>query len=108
MFIVIHPTANLEHHDIAYAIEQYNFTISLAPGSSLSTDPRYDRVLPLQPTLNRMFGRIGSLFGLDIVPLPKGQGHAASLNIHDGVVYQVVDQKEGIKLGEILVDLNPK
>lgn len=100
--------AQLEHHDIAFAIEQFNFTLSLAPGSSPSTDPRYLRVLPLEPTLDRMFSQLGDLFGLRISPLAKNEGFAASLSISDSVVYSVEDRNEGARLGEILVDLNPK
>lgn len=101
--------ASLEHYDIAYAIEQYNFTMSLAPGSSLSTDPRYRRVLPFEASIDRIFGRLGDLFGLKVVRLPTGVGHATRLGITDSILYEVVDAGEkGVKLGEILVDLNSK
>ncbi|CDS37417.1 oligopeptidase [Echinococcus multilocularis] len=100
---------SLEHYDIAYAIEQYNFTMSLAPGSSLSMDPRYRRVLPFEASIDRIFGRLGDLFGLTVARLPVGVGHATRLGITDSFSYEVVDAGgRGIKLGEILVDLNPK
>ncbi|VDD77143.1 unnamed protein product [Mesocestoides corti] len=99
---------SLEHYDIAYAIEQYNFTTSLAPGSTLSKDPRYERVFPFQATVDRILASVGDLFGLSVSRLPTGEGHAAALNIADSFVYEVVDTVEGVKLGEVLVDLNPK
>ncbi|VDM33936.1 unnamed protein product [Hydatigera taeniaeformis] len=100
---------SLEHYDIAYAIEQYNFTMSLAPGSSLSTDPRCRRVLPFEASVDRIFERLGDLFGLKVVRLPPGAGHATRLCIADSVSYEVVDaDRRGVKLGEILVNLNSK
>lgn len=103
-------TATLEQYDIAYAIEQYNFTMSLTPGCSLSTDPRYARFLPLENTVESIFQRLGEIFGLTVSRLPPSKGHAAQLDISGGVVYEVIDNFEdkGFKLGEVLLDLNPK
>ncbi|KAM7543044.1 hypothetical protein Aperf_G00000015183 [Anoplocephala perfoliata] len=104
----IPPT--LEQYDIPYAIEQYNFNMSLAPGHSLSTDPRYVRFLPLENTIESIFQRLGELFGLTLSRLPPNKGHAAQLDIDGSLIYEVVDNFEdkGFKLGEVLVDLNPK
>lgn len=84
--------------------------MSLAPGRSLATDPRYERVLPLESTVDGVFKRIGELFGLTVTRLPQGQGHSAQLGIPGSVVYEVVDnlEEKGFKLGEVLVDLTPK
>lgn len=82
--------------------------MSLAPGSSLSTDPRYERILPFEASLDNIFARLGDLFGLAVARLPPGVGNAASLSIADSIVYEVVDVTDGIKLGEILVDVNHK
>ncbi|VUZ45109.1 unnamed protein product [Hymenolepis diminuta] len=103
-------TSGLEAYDISYAISQYNFIMSLAPGRSLATDPRYERVLPLESTVDGVFKRIGELFGLTVARLPQGQGHSGQLGIPGSVVYEVVDnlEEKGFKLGEVLVNLTPK
>ena len=82
--------------------------MSLTPGSSLSTDPRYERILPFDASLDHIFAGLGKLFGLVVTRLPQGVGHVAQLSITDSVAYEVADAADGVKLGEILVDLNPK
>nr|VZI43439.1 unnamed protein product [Spirometra erinaceieuropaei] len=105
------PThANLEHFDIDYAIEQYNHITSVTPGASLLTDPRNERRLPLQATVDNIFTRLGDLLGLKVRRLPAGEGHAAALDLPDGAIYEVLRPEQGgpEKAGEIIVNICAK
>ncbi|KAL7058996.1 hypothetical protein AAHC03_013222 [Spirometra sp. Aus1] len=105
------PThANLEHFDIDYAIEQYNHITSVTPGASLLTDPRNERRLPLQATVDNIFTRLGDLLGLKVRRLPAGEGHAAALDLPDGAIYEVLrpEQEGPEKAGEIIVNICAK
>ncbi|VDL88885.1 unnamed protein product [Schistocephalus solidus] len=101
---------NLEHFDIDYAVEQYNYITSVTPGSSLLTDPRHERRMPLQATVDNIFTRLGDLFGLTVRRLPAGEGHAAAFGLPDGTIYEILRPESGgsEKAGEIIVNICAK